>query len=213
MTGDVELRETVRALGRRWWLILGLPLVVLIGSVVRTADRPYVATVRATVLIPGDTEVPGSAERPELMVLDDVPVLVRSRVFAEAVAAAMAEEAGELGLGVDEIGSALSGERYSRVVTIRARHRGRREALAIAAGAAAALPGAVDRYLVAPGGLPATVRVIDPARRAVRDDADRVLIVTTLTLVGFGAGLLLAALAAGLDAGAVSVRAGRADRG
>ena len=149
------------------------------------------------MLIPGDTEVPGSAERPELMVLDDAPILVRSRSFAEAVAANLPPEAD--GLDADAVAAALSAERYSRVLTIEARHEGRREALAIAAGAAAALPSAIDHALVAPGGPRATVRIIDPPRRAVRADANRTLVVTTLTLVALAAGVGLAALAVALD--------------
>ena len=75
-------RTAVAALLRRWWLIVALPLAVLIGSLAATSDPPYVATTRATVLIPGDTETAGDAERPELMVLDDGTSLVRSRAFA-----------------------------------------------------------------------------------------------------------------------------------
>ena len=193
----MDLRETARALLRRWWLIVGLPVLVLVGTLLATADRPYLATVRAIVLIPGDTDVPGSAERPELMVLDDAPILVRSRSFAEAVAANLPPEAD--GLDADAVAAALSAERYSRVLTIEARHESRRKALAIASGAAAALPGAVDHALVAPGGPSATVRIIDPPRRAVRDDANRTLVITTLTLVALAAGFGLATLADALD--------------
>ena len=206
----MDLRDTAHALLRRWWLIVGLPVLVLVGTLLATADRPYLATVRAIVLIPGDTEVPGSAERPELMVLDDAPILIRSRYFAEAVAANLPPEAD--GLDADAVAAALSAERYSRVLTIEARHEGRREALAIAVGAAAALPAAVDHALVAPGGPRATVRIIDPPRRAIRDDANRTLVVTSLTLVALAAGIGLAALAVGLEGRLAATREQEPDR-
>ena len=192
-------RTAVAALLRRWWLIVALPLAVLIGSLAATSDPPYVATTRATVLIPGDTEAPGDAERPELMVLDDAPSLVRSRAFADSVMARLRATAPGLGLRTDEVQAALSATRYSRVVTVRARHEDRTEALAIGRAAAAVLPDAVNQYLVAAGGPPATVQIIDSPRQAVPDNGNRVLIVSVQTLVAVAVGIGLAALAASLD--------------
>jgi capsular polysaccharide biosynthesis protein len=195
----VEIREAVEILLRRWWLVVALPLAVLTASLALTADPPYVATVRATILIPGDTEVPGSAERPELMVLDDAPTLVESRVFAQAVSARLRSVAPGLGLGVDDVRAALSASRHSRVLTAEARHEQEREALAIAVGVAAALPDAVNQNLVAANAPPATVRIIDPPDRAVRDHGDRALIVALQTGVALVVGVGLAFLAASLD--------------
>ena len=52
----MESRRVLIVLLRRWWLVVGLPLVVMVGTLLTSGGQPYVATVRATILIPGDTE-------------------------------------------------------------------------------------------------------------------------------------------------------------
>ena len=74
---------------RRWWIVLLLPIVAVTATYLFQRNEPYQSTVRATVLIPGDTEDPGNSERPELMVLDDLPPFIRSHAFASDVHAAM----------------------------------------------------------------------------------------------------------------------------
>jgi len=196
---ELSVRDALAVLGRQWWMVVALPLAVLTASLALSADPPFIATMRATVLIPGDTEIPGSAERPELMVLDDAPALVGSRVFAEAVAARLRTVSPSLELDAEDVRAALVAERHSRVVTIHARHDRQREALALAVGAAAVLPDAVNRYLVADGADPATVRLIDPPRRATRDNGNRALIVALQTVVALMVAIGLAFLAASLD--------------
>lgn len=199
MNGPTDLVTAIDAIRRRWWLVVALPIAVLTASLIMTSNRPYLATVRATILIPGDTEIPGNAERPELMVLDDAPALVGSQVFAEAVEDRLRSVAPGFGLSVDEVRSALSAHRYSRILTIEARHDREQEARAIAVGAAAALPGAVNQFLVAPNADPATVQIIDPPRQAMRDNHNRLLIVTIQTAVALVVGIGVALLAASLD--------------
>lgn len=195
----MELRRSLEVLLRRWWLIVGLPLIVLAGSVIRTTDQPFTATTRATILIPGDTETTGNADRPELMILDDAPVVVTSQKFADAVMAALPSTAPDLSLTEDEIHNALSASRYSRVLTINATRPNEREAIAIAQAAAVALPNAINQYMVAAGTQPATVRIIDPPNGAVQGNSHQKLILTVELLVALSAGIGLAALAAALD--------------
>lgn len=194
----MELRRSLEVLLRRWWLIVGLPLIVLAAGLIRTTDQPYTATIRATILIPGDTETTGNADNPELMILDDAPVVVQSRKFADAVLAALPATAPDVTLTEDDIHQALSASRYSRVLTINATRSSEREAIVIAQAAADALPNAINQYMVAAGGQPATVRIIDPPS-AVRGNSDQALILAVELLVALAAGIGLAALAAALD--------------
>ncbi len=192
--------ETVLALLlRRWWLIAALPLGVLVASLAVTSHAPYVATVQAIVLIPGDTETPGNAERPELMVMDDVPSLIRSRVFAEAVASRLRTMSPTLNLDSDAVARAISGTRYSRQIKVRVRHAEERDAMAIASAVTSVLPETINRYLIATNAQPATVNIIDRPRKAERDTGNRALIVSIETLVALIAGVGLALLAASLD--------------
>ena len=197
----MELRRVLIVMLRRWWLVVGLPLVVMVGTLALSSQQPYVATVRATVLIPGDTETPGNAERPELMVLDDAPGMVNSDAFAEAVEAQLAPRYGGSGLGLDdeEIQDSLSADRYSRILTVEVRRDDAAEALAIGQAVATVLPQAVNTYLIPAGGQAATVQILDRPEEAVRDLANRRLILVVQTLVALAAGAGLAAFAAALD--------------
>lgn len=185
-----SFHDLVSILLRRWWLVLIVPAIAFPLLVFRAVSMPYQSTVRAVVLIPGDTEIPGNSERPELMVLDDLPGLVRSRVFAEAVAAEATASGSTL--SVEVIQSALGSSRYSRILTITTTSDDSDTALAVANAAAGALPEAVNRYLVAPQGVPATVEVIDPASAPTRSRPNQWFIVVLLTLVATGAGCAVA---------------------
>ena len=197
----MELRRVLIVLLRRWWLVVGLPLVVMVGTLAVSSQQPYVATVRATVLIPGDTETPGNAERPELMVLDDAPGMVNSDAFAEAVESQLAPRFGGTGLGLDdeEIQDSLSADRYSRILTVEVRRDDAAEALAIGQAVATVLPQAVNTFLIPAGGQPATVQILDRPEEALRDLENRRLILIVQVLVALAAGAGLAAFAAALD--------------
>ena len=193
MTGppDYDVRLVLRALRRHWWVVLGIPLVALALQVAQIRTAPYRAHFRAVVVLPGDTENPGSSERPELMIMDDVPQLVESALFAERVAA----ETGARGIGVDsdEIRSSLAATRYARTVTVVARHEDPPRAAAIASAAQAALPGAINEALVSTSGPPATVTIIDPTGQARRGEPDQWQVAGIVT-----AGMLFAAVLAAL---------------
>jgi capsular polysaccharide biosynthesis protein len=187
----MDLNEFSTILLKKWWLILGLPLLVFFALVWWTSDPPFVASFRATVIMPGDTEIPGNSERPELMVLDDLPVLVESQAFAEDVANTLPAVGGPQ-LSVDEVQDSLSGDRYSRILTVHATNDDKSQAEAIAAAAESVLPDAINQYLVADGAAPATVGIIDPAGAATPDDEDRWLIIAVETLVAAAAAVGLA---------------------
>src|SRR5689334_19071343 len=73
---EMTLRELVHVLVRRWWLIVLVPVVMVPLLFVKARTQPFQSSLRASVLLPGDTETPGNSERPELMVMDDLPSLI-----------------------------------------------------------------------------------------------------------------------------------------
>jgi len=192
-------------LRRWWWLLVLLPLVGLVAGVVLTRDQPFQSSIRATVLIPWDPEIPGSSERPELMVLDDAPALVSSYAFAELVHGALPAEL-QSSMSIDDVKSALAGSRYSRMLTITVSRDNAGEAEAIASAAAAVLPEAVNSFLVADGADQATVRIIDPASDATRDRMGRVTRIVAQMGAAFVLALVVAVL---LDSGLRDDRRGR----
>jgi hypothetical protein len=181
--------DTARAI-RRWWWLIALALVgsLAIGWLL-TPEPAWTASFRATVLIPGDIEDPGRAERPELMVLDDLGPFVESWAFAEAVAAQIGDD-----VAVEDIDGMLDGSRYSRVATVTVSGDNRDEVLAVANAAAEVFPDQVNAYLVAPGAAEATVQVIDPPREPARDATLRWLPIAGIGLIGAAAATVVLVL-------------------
>jgi uncharacterized protein involved in exopolysaccharide biosynthesis len=189
----MTIPDILRAMWRWWWIVIGLPIVVLILAFVLTPAPPYVSTVKATVLIPGDTEDTGSAERPELMILDDLGPFIGSRAFALFVAAKLTPDQAKT-IPVADVQSALSGTRYSRVATITVSTDSSSKTAAIASAAALAFPDAVNTYLVAPGADQAKVQVIDPPGDPAQSQRKRILQIAIETIVAGFAGVGIAVL-------------------
>jgi capsular polysaccharide biosynthesis protein len=162
---SISMGQLISVIRRRWWIVLLLPFVAVTATFLFQRNEPYQSTVRATVLIPGDTEIPGNSERPELMVLDDLPPFIRSHAFASDVHSAM----GDTTLTVDQIQSTLDGSRYSRVLTVFVTSENEGQVEDIAAAAESVLSSSINGYLMPDDGGVATVRVIDPASTPSRD--------------------------------------------
>lgn len=202
----MDLLRLIHIIRRWWWLVAVVPMIVFAAGFWLTNDPPNESSLRATILIPGDTQIPGDAERPELMVLDDAPVLVGSWAFAQLVVEAM-PDGGESLSGVEEVKASLSGDRYSRILTIHATRDDAAEAKAIADAAADVLPAAVNQYLVAAGAEAATVHVIDPPSDPEPANANRWLILGVETLVGLFVAIGLAVIADSAFPQSLSARA------
>ena len=135
MEQDYDLPMMVRAIRRYWWIALLTPVIVVAALSVRNVTAPYETSFRASILLPGDREVPGSAERPELMILDDLGPVVESRAFAELVAT-------EASIDVDDVEGHLSATRYSRIATITSKSDDEGQSRELANAAARVLPAA-----------------------------------------------------------------------
>ena len=196
----MDLLTYLSALRRWWWVLLGLPLIVLLGELTFGPAAPFTTELRATVLIPGDTENTGSAERPELMVLDDLSPLIGSDVFAEAILEQMSANGAAPSMELAEVKSSLTGSRYSRVVTVTVTNSDAADARAIAEAAVAVLPNAVNSYLVAPGSQPATVQIIDRPDEPAPATRARWLRIAVSTMAAFFAACAIIAVVAALPA-------------
>ncbi len=202
VVGDasMELRRALIVILRRWWLVVGVPIAVLLGTLAVSSSQPYVATIRAEVLLPGDTEIPGDAERPELMILDDAPIVTTSSAFVDLVHAQLDTPiSGGTTLTDDEIKESLSATRYSRVLEIKVARDDPESALAIGQAVANVLPDAINNLMVAPGTDRATVNILENPEQALQDAGSRRLLLVVQTLVALAVGCGLAALAAALD--------------
>lgn len=196
--GRMDVRRFLTALRHWWWLVVALPVLALIGSLILTPKQPYTTTFRATVLIPGDTEDTGSAERPELMVLDDLPSLIGSQVYAGATLAQMKADGYTGALGVADVQGTLSGTRYSRVLTVTVSSHDPATVKSVAAAAANVLPGEVNTYLVADGTKPAKVQLIDAPGEPARGGTRRLLQIAVQTFVAFCVAIAIVVLVEGV---------------
>ncbi len=196
---SLSMGQLVSVIRRRWWIVLLLPLVAVTATFLFQRNEPYQSTVRATVLIPGDTEDTGNSERPELMVLDDLPPFIRSHAFASDVQGAM----GETPLTVDQIESTLDGSRYSRVVTVYVTSENEGQVDEIAAAVESVLSGSINGYLMPNDGGEATVRIIDPASTPSRDRDGHWLQLLITAALGVLIGGLIAIAVGSRDVGVV----------
>ena len=201
----MALRELVHALLRRWWLIVIVPVLLIPILLLRARNEPYQSSLNATVLLPGDTEIPGSSERPELMVMDDVPGLIGSQAFAAAVSKSLQSTGSSL--TADQIHGMISATRYSRIVTITVTGDDSEVVLAVAHAAGTVLPEAVNQNLVAANSTPATVNVIDQPGAPTKSRPNERLIFVALLLLGAAVGAGLALLADGWSKDAERERA------
>jgi len=196
---SISMGQLMSVIRRRWWIVLLLPLVAVTATYLFQRNESYQSTVRATVLIPGDTEDPGSSERPELMVLDDLPPFIRSHAFASDVHAAIDGAT----LTVDQVQSTLDASRYSRVLTIYVTSENEQEVAEIAAAAESVLPDSINSYLMPDDGSLATIRIIDPPSTPSRDrDGHWLQLLITAALGVLIGGLI--AIAVGSRDGAVT---------
>lgn len=190
----MELRDYLGALRAFWWIPCALAAVGFICGWIFAPAAPYESMFRATVVMAGDTEIPGNAERPELMILDDLLPLVQSEAFARLTLQAIpADQRG--GLTVPDIQGALTESRYGRVATVVVSGSDADEVAAIAPAAASVFPGAVNAYLVAPGSQPASVQILDSPDEPTKSTTRRFLIIGAAGFVMFVFGMWIVWLA------------------
>ena len=185
MESDYDVAMVLGAIRRYWWLAVLTPVLVFGVLAVRNVTADFESSFRASILMPRDNEIPGRAERPELMILDDLGPVVSSFAFAELVANAS-------GLALDEVDGHLSAARYSRVATITATADDADTARKIANAAASVFPDAVNSLMVADSALPATVQILDLPGSPIRGDENKWSIAALATAVALGIGCFLA---------------------
>lgn len=191
---DYDIVRLVDALRRRIWIVLAVPAVIAAVLLVRNLTADHQVSFRASILLPGDAEIPGRSERPELMILDDFQSVVTSQAFAEIVAT-------EAQLPIDDVEGAFDSSRLGRVVTVTVARSDAQRAEVVAQAAAAVLPQAVNGLMIAQGAPQATVLIIDPPAEATRGDPEQWAILAIATVVG----LLIGCFAAvALDATAAT---------
>jgi len=157
----MDLRSLLSAILRSWWIVVGLTILSMAAAWLVLPSARHQVTIQASIMVPGNIERPGRAERPELMVLDDLLPLVESPAFAALVQDSLASPWNER-IGVEDIEDALSGSRYSRILSVIVSTSSAERSRAIGDAVNTALPQAVLRFLVAPGDAEPAVRIIDP---------------------------------------------------
>jgi hypothetical protein len=205
----MQLREYLSILRRSWPIVLLLPLLTGGLSLILALRQPPAYQAAARMLVTRDAAPAPGSPLPALddgatwatteYILDDLPFVVRSGVFAEDVRAAMAAEGYQLDPAAIQGG--LASEVTHRVVYLTGTAATPDAALALVRGAIAALrTGGLKYWGRAPaGGL--EVAVIDPplAAAAAGGLRDLVADVALRTLLALAAGVGLAFLIHALD--------------
>ncbi len=201
----MELREYWKVFARRWWLAVGLALLVLaislvVGSRVRAT---YTATTR--VLVSVAPEPPKGSYytydkyysflTTEYLV-DDLSEFVKSRVFAEAIR----DELGDPSLDLNAIQQSQRPKKTHRVLAIDVVTGNADQTLAIAAAAGKVLEKKAADYLIQLSAKDVSIKVIDPPSVAPTGGGLRGLLELAIrTGLGFLAGLAIILLAEYFD--------------
>lgn len=201
----MELREYWEIVRRRWWLPVALTALVAVLSALQlrpwvTPPPTYSASMRLLLGVLPATDAPLTAYDPRYYawltseyLVDDFTEVVRSRLFADAVSARLADQAIALPPGVIQ-GSAVAGKQH-RIITLSFTWGDAAQLEAIANAAAAELVENAPVYFQQLGTAGAGVTVIDgPAVGAVgpglRDQLEWPLRVGLGLLVGLGLAFL-----------------------
>ncbi|NIN64042.1 MAG: hypothetical protein GTO63_04855 [Anaerolineae bacterium] len=169
----MELRQYWRIIWRRWWIVVGLVIVALLGSIVlRSHPTPmYQATMRFTIGVSPETDADRvtmdplySAYLASEYIADDFTEILKSESFAGDVSARLAEQ------GIFVPAGAIQGftvaEKQHRVLSMQITWPDEEELRAIAQAAIEALEEDNAKYFAQLGAQGAEVFVIDSPRVA-----------------------------------------------
>jgi capsular polysaccharide biosynthesis protein len=167
----MELREYWRILWRRWWILVGLILLVLAGTLVfRTHPTPmYQATMRFTIGVSPESDSERltidplySAYLASEYIADDFTEIVKSESFAGDVSARLAGQGVVIPAGVIQ-GYTVS-EKQHRILTMQITWPHEAQLRSIAQTATETLEQENAKYFKQLGSEGAEVFVIDPPR-------------------------------------------------
>lgn len=143
----MELRGYLAIVQRAWWLVAGVPLLVLLLSLLTLRPDPQRYRVTATIAV---TQAPigGNEILPDMniynswqssqFIVDDLPGIIGSETFAVAVSQWIAQNRG-LTVAPTTIQQTFDVERKHRIISLIINAESADQALAIAAGSVAVL--------------------------------------------------------------------------
>ncbi len=203
----MELSVYLRALRRRWPILVGIPLAGLLVAMVQltTWDPTYTSTVRARVIYQ-DNQPPtddfeyggyytfGASEYN----IDDLVEVVRGNVFAGAVSERLA--AGGAAASAGEVSQAIDTGRVHRILTVQVSSPDEARAVEIARAVADELEQDATTYL----GLnelrsTALIDIIERPEGAAPNTTRTLLLLALEIMAAIGAGILIAFLVDYLD--------------
>ncbi|MCJ7619920.1 MAG: Wzz/FepE/Etk N-terminal domain-containing protein [Anaerolineae bacterium] len=199
----MELREYWRILWRRWWVIAGLVLLVLAGSMVfRPHPTPmYQATMRFTIGVSPETDAERltmdplySAYLASEYIADDFTEIMRSESFAGDVTARLAGQGIMVPPGV--IQGFTVAEKQHRILTVQITWPDEAQLRAIAEAAGETLREENAKYFRQLGSVGAEVFVIDsptivPLGVSLKDRLDIPIRLALALMAGVGLAFLL----------------------
>jgi len=165
---DMELRQYWRIVRRRWWVIAGLILVALVGSILfRSYPTPmYQATMRFTIGVSPETDSDRitmdplySAYLASEFIADDFTEILKSQLFAGDVSSRLAGQGIVVSPGAIQ-GYTVAGKQH-RILTMQITWPDEGQVRAIAEAARQALEEENAKYFTQLGSEGAQVFVID----------------------------------------------------
>lgn len=205
----MELKDYLAILWRRWYYVVAVPLLVLVGVIYQftQATTTYTATARLAV-----TRAPDPMPEPPSFfryddyytylaseyLIDDLVEMVRGNVFANDVAATLAAQGVDVSPG--EIQGSINSDRINRIISLHIRSGDAERAILIAQAAATTLEEKAGTYFNfnVPRDEAIVTQVEVPEQAAANTQRQQMLLLLQV-LVGVFAGVLIAFLIDYLD--------------
>jgi hypothetical protein len=188
----MDLWDYLRALRGYWWLALGIPVLAFMVAFA-AIPAPWQTQFRAIILFPANPDLTALAQTGEAIVYDDAALLVDSDAFRQRVHAELPAELRSV-MTPDQIGSMVTGSRYSRAVTMTISGSSRERVKAVANATESAFPEAVKTFIMPPEWAATEVEYLDHTGDPVRQTRERWVAVGAITVAAFLCGLGIVAL-------------------
>ena len=204
----MELKAYLRILWERWYIVVLVPLIVLVGVVYQSRSKTLTYTSQAKMSIVRSAEQPGENQYFQYdgyyqylaseYALDDLVQVVQGNVFANDVSKMIKTDSGQ-DISAGEVQGSITSSRVNRILTISATSSTADRATLIASEAAKTLETNGTGYFKSNPDVGASVQTIQQALGAGANSNKRNLLYILQIAVAIFAGVVIALFVDYLD--------------
>ncbi len=204
----MELKDYLTTLWRRWYIVVLVPAIVLVGVLLQSQHTAVSYTSQARLSVVRAAQQPNDPNVNQYdgyyqylaseYALDDLVQVVQGNVFASDVAARIKTDGGP-DISAGEVQGAIQSTRLNRILTISVTSSSADRAVMIASAAAKTLESKGTQYFKTDPNVPASIQTIQQPLSASQNTSKRVMLYLMQLLVAVFAGVLIALFVDYLD--------------